>query len=378
MKKEGILCVANWDSDVGYAWWLMESFWVKIAEQFAGEYDVYLAYPSISKIPEQISRSSLIVKELDFSEKPSVAQMVGQIKFLKKYNIKHVYYTDRSLSRLNYALYRIFGVKTIIVHDHTPGLRTIPKGMKRIAKAARSRLPFVNCDAVIGATDFVQKRCIDVNRFPKEKCFSANNGIKINVGAYKKVGLKRVYGIDEDAVIVVSTGRVNLYKGIDFAIDVISDLVEKGQNIHYIYFGDGPDLEACLSLVKKREIDRYVTFAGRVQGVHDYLVECDIAFHPSRGEVGYSLSILEYMRASLPVVVSDNESVRQAVIDGVNGCIYREGDIDSAVNRIAKLVGSKELRRKYGVQGRSVLKESYDINSCHKKLIDILSGVFNQ
>ena len=33
---KNILLVGNWSSDTGYAWWLMETFWVAIARKFRG------------------------------------------------------------------------------------------------------------------------------------------------------------------------------------------------------------------------------------------------------------------------------------------------------------------------------------------------------
>ena len=62
-----LLLVANYDSGVGYAWWLMESFWVRLAERYHHYNNVVLAYPIISKLPASIMSAPIIVTELDFS-----------------------------------------------------------------------------------------------------------------------------------------------------------------------------------------------------------------------------------------------------------------------------------------------------------------------
>jgi hypothetical protein len=63
-KKENILLVANWESDVGFAWWLMENFWVTISRHFS-QYGMasYLIYPSITQIPQGIQSSAIQVSE---------------------------------------------------------------------------------------------------------------------------------------------------------------------------------------------------------------------------------------------------------------------------------------------------------------------------
>lgn len=49
--KTNVLLVANWKSDVGYAWWLMENFWAEIAE-FCKERDwrCHVCYPEVSSL----------------------------------------------------------------------------------------------------------------------------------------------------------------------------------------------------------------------------------------------------------------------------------------------------------------------------------------
>ena len=83
LKKPSILCVANWDSNVGYAWWLMESFWVKIAEHYGNEFNVFLAYPSITIIPEKIKNSNLKVENIDFTFLTS-SSIFAQLDFIYK------------------------------------------------------------------------------------------------------------------------------------------------------------------------------------------------------------------------------------------------------------------------------------------------------
>jgi glycosyltransferase involved in cell wall biosynthesis len=369
--RPGILCVANWDSDVGYAWWLMESFWVKIAEHFGEKHKVFLAYPSISRIPGPIEESTLEIVKKDFANR-RLSLLLGQLLFIWKNRIRYIYFSDKPVFSFSYGLYRMAGVKKIIVHDHTPGMRTVPQGLKKLMKRVKSRIPFFNCDAVVGATDFVRERCINVTCFPKEKCFSAPNGIPIEVEACGNIDLRKEFGIPKGRVIVVTTGRVSLYKGIEFAINVVHSLIARGVDLHYIYFGDGPDLQYCLDLVKDKGIEGNVTFAGKVSCIHDYIADCDIAFHPSQGEVGYSLSILEYMRAELPVLVPDNQSVCGAVVDGKTGSIYREGDVVSATEFLGDLVMDEKKRERMGKMSYVLLKRKYSLVECHRGLLVIL------
>lgn len=374
--NKSILCVANWDSNVGYAWWLMESFWVVIDRQYGHEFEVVLAYPSISVIPKSITDSGIKVEEYDFKER-GILQVLSNVRFLLKNNIKYIYFSDRNFFRWEYLIYRLAGIKRIIIHDHTPGMRTPPRGFKKFLKCIVARLPLVSADLIIGATEFVRNRNMEIACLPKRKCVSAPNGVPELGNRSNSVDIREEYSIPKESIIIVSVGRVDLYKGIDFSLDVVRYLVYKMKvvNLMYIYFGDGPDQSECEKIVKEKKIEKHVIFAGRKDNVIDYLPGCDIGLHTSRGEVGYSLSILEFMRASLPVVVPDNPSVCEATSHGETGLVYKDLDVASAAKALSDLIGNKEMRLGMKTASLKKINSKYSLEKCHKLLLTHLSKI---
>lgn len=376
-KVKSFLCVANWDSNVGYAWWLMESFWVEIAKNNSNKFNVILAYPSITKIPEAIKAQDFMIRLFDFNRK-GLQGLWDRLRFISDYNIGVIYFTDKPVFSLYYFLYRLVGVKKIIIHDHSPGLRDSPQGVKRIVKCIRARLPWFNADVVIGATDFVMTRNINVGCVPRRKCYSAPNGIpdKRKPTEFGSNAIKR-FNIDPRKKIVVTVARANFYKGGDFALHVIRELIynKSLKDVHYLYVGDGPDLDDLIEMSLRLGLNDYTTFAGRQNDITDILSQCYIAMHPSKGEVGYSLSIVEYMQAGLPVVVPNNPSVCGATIDNVTGLIYKEGDVSDACNKIFMLLNNKGKRERMSHQAIKIAKEKYSIEECHNKFNLIMQTV---
>jgi glycosyltransferase involved in cell wall biosynthesis len=374
MSKLTILCVANWDSDVGYAWWLMESFWVKIAENYQNNFNVLLAYPSISKIPNSIQESPLKIKTIDFTFNLWYS-IFPQLIFIVRNRVKHIYFSDRTNTSWRYFFYRLAGIKNIIVHDHTPGLRTRPGFMKYIIKSILTRVPLLNSTGSIGTTEFVRQRLIFTSCIPEKRCFSAPNGIPLLENSLAVVpNIHKMFNIPKERAIIVSVGRVNLYKGVYFALEVIKELVlhKRINNVHFLYIGGGPDINKCKNLALELGIADFVCFSGRVSNIEHILPSCQVAFHPSKGEVGYSLAILEYMRAGLPVVVPDNPSVCGATEHGATGMIYKEGDIIDANINLLNLIQNHELSKMIGLKGKLKIKELYSLEKCHEKLIAIL------
>lgn len=122
--------------------------------------------------------------------------------------------------------------------------------------------------------------------------------------------------------------------------------------------GDGPDMARWQGWVDERGWSSRVKFAGQVLDVPRRLEATDIFVLASLWE-GFPRSILEAMRASLPVVVSDVGGVRESVTDGVTGFVVPARDPVALADRLAQLVADAELRRSLGAAGRDRYEKDF-------------------
>lgn len=364
---QSLLLVANFDSGVGYAWWLMESFWAKLAERYSPNVRVVLAYPSISVLPEAIAAAPLETVTQDFHG-TSPGDVLFQCRFLYHHRVKGIYFSDKPTWHWRYIFYRLCGVRLIIVHDHTPGLRTAPRGLKAFLKRLVHRIPGLSADGAIGATEFVRRRLIEVNGMPAAKCFAAPNGLPA-IDPPDAADLHDLFRIPAQRKILVMAGRAHRYKGVTFALQCLAELKSQGRkDMHFLFVGDGPDLEYFKTKALEAGITDHCTFAGRSQDVPSLLGGADLAIHPSCGEVGYSLSILEYMRAGLPVVVPDNPSVCGAATHGKNGMVYSENNVQAACDILSQLIDDDKLRTRLGEQALRDAAD-YSLAKTHSALL---------
>lgn len=374
VSKPGLLMTANWDSNVGYAWWLMESFWIVLAEQYGKQFAPLLAYPSISKIPSAIAQSEINVSICDFS-RFDLSVLFAQLRYLHRHKVKVIYLSDKPSWHWIYFLYRVVGVKRIVVHDHTPGLRKIPSGLKKIAKRIINSLPLVTADACIGATRFLQKRYVEVACVSAKKCFVAPNGIPLR--HVDPANIHDAFSVPAERSVIVTAARAHHYKGVKFALEALATLAKERPDLdwHYIFMGDGPHLHDFIAIAAQLDISDRVSFPGRVDGVLGYFASACFAFHPSSGEVGYSLSILEYMWAGLPVVVPDNPSVCGATKENKTGLIYAEANVEAAVAALAQLLDNPEATQQMGLTAKRCVEEEFSIAVTHHQLIQIFDKV---
>ena len=370
-EKKNILCVANLPSDVGYAWWLMESFWVEIATLGQSlDRNTYLCYPKLNALPEPISASSIICDEFDLH-----SASYDQLKdYLESRQIGFAYFSDTGSYTALYVKLKLAGVNSIINHTHTPGLRPRIGGLKRIFKLLINSFPLISADLNIAATDFVKNRLLQNTCIPEFKVKTVKNGIPIRP-LPKPADLRKLLGISPNSIIAINVARANRYKGIDDLIDAVAMLRNRGEvELHMVYIGDGPHLGEFKARARSQNVCNNVHFLGKRDDVLSLLQGADFAIHPSRGEVGYSLAILEYMYCGLAVIVPDNPSVCEAIDHDVDGLIYESENKEDLAKNIEFACRHRQEMSEMGKHAHNKVVTQYNIRDTHKSLV----GIFGQ
>ncbi len=122
--------------------------------------------------------------------------------------------------------------------------------------------------------------------------------------------------------------------------------------------GDGP-LEAHVREQARGLSDR-IRFHGYLSDTAPILAKSSIFLLCSRSE-GFPRSILEAMRAGLPVIASDVGGVRESVADGVSGHIVPPGSPGALAAALRRLMNSASERQRMGEAGRLRFQERFDL-----------------
>jgi len=115
--------------------------------------------------------------------------------------------------------------------------------------------------------------------------------------------------------------------------------------------GDGPQMQAAIDLATSLGLADSVIFSGACIDVASRLAASDVFILISRWE-GLPLTILEAMRAGLPVIASDVGGVAEAVQDGETGYLIKRDATGLLIERLGLLLADVEMRRRMGEAGR--------------------------
>lgn len=151
-------------------------------------------------------------------------------------------------------------------------------------------------------------------------------------------------------------------------------LIENGhKNLHLILVGDGELLEECGRYVEMNKMQEHVTFMGARNDIADILPTLDVFCLISDYE-GLPISIIEAMRAGLPVVASNVGGVKELVRDGSNGFLVDKGNIAMLAEKLAALEGNRQLCHAMGTKSREVYENVFGIS----KMIDSILSVYKE
>ena len=368
-RSGSILLVGNWRSDAGYAWKMIERFWIAIARAFPDRRTI-LCFPEISNVNPDFSESGIEVTEFHFDFR----RPVELVRFCRENQVALIYLTDRPYSSIVYPFLRFNGVGKIIVHDHTPGRRTKPSTIKRLTKAATVRM--FGADAYIACSEHVLERLIDVCCIRPQLCHLAENGIDVSQFSQPDPTIRQELSLSPRTSLVVSCSRVHEYKRITDIIDAAALL--RDLDVHFVHIGDGPDFDALQSKIRNLGLsDRFTLLGGR-DDVPRILSGCDIGVHASNGEVGLCLSILEFMASSLPVVLTDEPSVSRVIIPGVTGLTYPHGNVEALADRLRLLLSDTRMRHRLGHAARREVEVHHRIENTVRSVVDTLRGALTE
>lgn len=219
------------------------------------------------------------------------------------------------------------------------------------------------CSAIINVSDANRRLALAREIAPKGKLITIHNGIP-DVAERARPGRS-------ESPLIVMLARFAEQKNQAALVRAVSNLAAPPR---LMFVGDGLTRPAVEELVRSLNLGHLVTFAGQRLDVPAILASADI-FALSTNWEGFPVSILEAMRAGLPVLASDVGGVRESVIDGDTGFIVPPGDDTVLTHRLAQLVESPALRCVMGASGRRRYEQCFTVRAMAEKTLRVYEAI---
>lgn len=229
----------------------------------------------------------------------------------------------------------------------------------------------------------VAEHLVRQNGFQSEKTFVAQNALDaksinraVNYWRANGAKLERFQHKNDispqNTVIFVS--RLEKDNKIDLLILGIEKLKQDKPKSRLVIIGGGSDEGRLKNLVKAKQLDDCVLFPGPIydeKKLAPWMLSAALFCYP----VNIGLSLLHAFAYGLPVVTSDDVKSHnpeiEALIPGVNGLLYHDGDIDDLVAKWADIMDNHRMRAKLSMAAQQRSDRKYTIETMVKGFIDL-------
>jgi glycosyltransferase involved in cell wall biosynthesis len=368
-----LLWVANFSAETGYAWETIEAVFRRVGERLVRDgHRVTVCYRSMPDGPPPGMRGA----PFEFAAFDYGGGGVGAfVRLLRARGVDALYLTDRATWSWRYPLFRLAGVRRIVVHDRTSGARRRRAAPVRMAKRALHRLPWLSGDTFVAVSDYVRGRLVGVNGTPPARTHRVYNGIDLSrFAAPDPALLRRSLGVAPDRPVVFCSGRVQPYKGMQTLLEAAAVLRAEGAGeMEVAIAGDGPYLPELRALADARGVPD-VHFLGRRTDVPALLAGATVAVVPSLWEEAFGLAVVEAMAAGVPVVASRVGGIPELVDDGRTGLLVPPGDARALAAALRLLLESPQRRAALARQGEAVARHRFSLERAAAELHAVVAA----
>lgn len=381
-STQGLLCTANFPADTGYAWDFIEELYAGVADRLSARgVRTWVAYPAVHSPPAALEGSAAEPVALN-TRLESWTAVRRAVRFVRDRNVRVVYMADRPVWQPAFAALRTAGVRRIVVHDHTSGARTPPRGAKRVLKSLVRRIPGTLADDVIAVSGFVARRKVAVDLVPPQRVRRIWNSVEApsaDAGAGER--LRALLGVDADRLVVGCACRAVPEKGVAHLLRAFDRATAAGTNAPVppvlVYFGDGPALDALAALRERLGSRDRIVLAGYRADAPELLGGADLCVVPSVWAEAFGLAALEPQVRGRPVIASEIGGLPEVVVDGETGVLVPPGDETALAAAIRRLLDDADERARLGENGRRRARAHFSRTAHIRRLTAVLERGFS-
>lgn len=177
-------------------------------------------------------------------------------------------------------------------------------------------------------------------------------------------------GLSAKNLVIGAVGRLEKQKGHAHLLAALPELRRQIPELAVLLVGEGRRQEDLRRQVRDLGLEGTVRFLGTRRDLPEIYRALDLFVQPSLWE-GLPLALLKAMGAGLPVVATRVSGSREAVVDGVNGCLVEPGDPQALARAILDLHRHPETRRRLGEAARRTVAEKYSLEAMLRRLEEL-------
>jgi glycosyltransferase involved in cell wall biosynthesis len=207
----------------------------------------------------------------------------------------------------------------------------------------------------------------------KSELYYCPNGIPSTTLIQKKLTVK----IEPKITTILFLSNLIESKGVFVLLEACVHLKKKQIPFRCIFVGGEGDIPASQfqERVSQLNLREEVEYQGKKYGLEKEtaFAEADIFVFPTfyHNEC-FPLVILEAMQYALPVIATFEGAIPELIVDGINGFLVPQQNVESLVDKLEILITNATLRNEMGLAGKKMYEEKFTLEHFEKRMLDIL------
>lgn len=198
---------------------------------------------------------------------------------------------------------------------------------------------------VIAISGECREFLIEKEGVPREKVKLVHNGIPperfTRQDPLIMKELRGRFGLEGRYPVIGTVARFIKWKGYDRIVEAARKLVVRHPNIRFLFCGTGPQEQEIRSRVKEYGLTDHIVFTGWLDraSMPSFYGVLDAYLHAAHMEP-FGLVFAEAMMNRVPVVTTPTGAARDAIKDGENGILIKDGSPEAIVDAIDRLLAT--------------------------------------
>jgi glycosyltransferase involved in cell wall biosynthesis len=255
-------------------------------------------------------------------------------------------------------------VPVIIAHDHNWSFEG--QASRRLLDR---HLISPRTSAYVTVAEESRRKIIEVEGLDPDHVRVVKNGIP-EVETSGRARARAALGLADDAAVIGTVAVLRPEKSLDVLVEAVAVLAPKRPGLRLLVAGEGPERPRLEELIRARGVGDNVTLLGVRHDVPDLLDAFDVAVCCSAWE-GSPISVIEYMRAGLPIVASDVGGIPSMLEAGVEGVLVPAGDPAALATGIDGLLADKPRRAAIGERARERQRRDFSLDAMIRSIVEL-------
>jgi glycosyltransferase involved in cell wall biosynthesis len=233
-------------------------------------------------------------------------------------------------------------------------------------------------DRVICVSDAVRDVVLARERLDPGRVVVIRNGIDSGAAAAVNRDARKDFGIADHELVVGMVANFNRpVKGVTYFLDAIPAIVRQVPHSRFLILGGGDEHQALRDKARALNIEPYLIFGGYRGDVERCYGAMDVSVLTSLSE-GLSITLLESMRHSLPIVATAVGGNPEVVVQGETGYLVPPRDVPAFARRVVQLLRDPARRARMGNSGRLRVARYFDISAVAQRYLDVYADLLEQ